>query len=319
MGDERETNIDLPEEDQSISYVPPAMIVDRSESSRAVDEPPEPKATGEDVAGKKDKAGEETSGKADEQKTKEKEEAPAKKEGEKTGEEPAAEGKTKFQKRIDQLVRQREDLRRELEEARRQIEARPKRTAEEKAQKDPRPEQDDFDSYDDYVVALSRWAARREREEEPTHKETPAEEKTPGAQDPFTQYSRRVKAAGKKLELEDFEDVAFDRDLPVSEAMAEAIMETEPDVGARILYELGQDFEKAYRIAQLSPGAAAREIIRMEMELESPPPKKKPSTKAPEPIKPGKPGGGSPDKPPEEMTNAEYRRWREKQIREEGA
>jgi hypothetical protein len=80
----------------------------------------------------------------------------------------------------------------------------------------------------------------------------------------------------------DFNAVVRNPSLPINEAMAEFIAES--DAGADVAYFLGKNPGKAYEIAQLSPIKAARELTRIESELAARP-KANPS-KAPEPINP---------------------------------
>ena len=79
----------------------------------------------------------------------------------------------------------------------------------------------------------------------------------------------------------DFKEVVHNPTLPINEAMAEFIAES--DVGPEIAYHLGKDPDLAERIAGMSPIRAARELARIESELSQL--KAKPS-KAPEPISP---------------------------------
>jgi hypothetical protein len=79
----------------------------------------------------------------------------------------------------------------------------------------------------------------------------------------------------------DFQAVVSNPSLPVNEAMAEFIAES--DQGAEVAYFLGKNPQKAYEISQLSPVRAARELARLETELASRPPR---VSRAPEPISP---------------------------------
>lgn len=94
-------------------------------------------------------------------------------------------------------------------------------------------------------------------------------------------YQEREELARDKYD--DFEDVAYNPRLPVTEAMAVTIRESE--VGPEILYYLGNNPAEAKRIAQLSPLSQAKEIGKIETKLASDPPAKKTSS-APAPIAP---------------------------------
>jgi hypothetical protein len=80
----------------------------------------------------------------------------------------------------------------------------------------------------------------------------------------------------------DFQVVVSNPNLPINDAMAEFISES--DAGADLAYYLGKNPMKAAAIAQMSPVKAARELGKLESELASRP--KATPSKAPEPIKP---------------------------------
>jgi hypothetical protein len=82
----------------------------------------------------------------------------------------------------------------------------------------------------------------------------------------------------------DFDQVARNPTLPVTNDMAQVIMSA--DNGPDILYHLGSHPAEARRIANLSPLLQAREIGRLETRLASTPPTPKRTTSAPAPISP---------------------------------
>lgn len=104
------------------------------------------------------------------------------------------------------------------------------------------------------------------------------------------QYHEREEAALEKYD--DFERVAYNPTLPVSEHMALAIQAS--DQGPDVLYWLGSNRKEADRIAALPPILQAKEIGKIEANLAANPPAKK-STSAPAPISPVTPkaNGGS--------------------------
>lgn len=65
--------------------------------------------------------------------------------------------------------------------------------------------------------------------------------------------------------VEDYRDVVFNDNLPITPAMAEAIQES--DDGPALAYHLGKNPDLAARIAALPPIAAAREMGRLEARL----------------------------------------------------
>lgn len=94
-------------------------------------------------------------------------------------------------------------------------------------------------------------------------------------------YQDREEEARSKYD--DFEQVAYNPKLPVTETMAQTIQASE--IGPDVIYYLGTNFKEAERIARLSPLMQAKEIGKIEARLASNPPVKK-STTAPAPIAP---------------------------------
>jgi hypothetical protein len=81
----------------------------------------------------------------------------------------------------------------------------------------------------------------------------------------------------------DFQQVAYNPNLPVTDVMAQTIQASE--IGPDVIYWLGSNPKEAARISQLSPILQAREIGKIEARLTSDPPVKKTSS-APAPIAP---------------------------------
>jgi hypothetical protein len=94
-------------------------------------------------------------------------------------------------------------------------------------------------------------------------------------------YQDREEEARTKYD--DFEQVAYNPKLPITETMAQTIQASE--IGPDVIYHLGSNPKEADRIARLSPLLQAREIGKIEARLASSPPAKKTST-APAPIAP---------------------------------
>jgi hypothetical protein len=96
-----------------------------------------------------------------------------------------------------------------------------------------------------------------------------------------TYHDREEDARAK---YDDFEQVAYNPRLTVTDAMAQAIQAA--DNGPDIAYHLGSNPKEAERIARLSPLLQAREIGKIEAKLDSAPPVIKQTTRAPQPINP---------------------------------
>ena len=94
-------------------------------------------------------------------------------------------------------------------------------------------------------------------------------------------FQERLEEAKEKYA--DFDQVAYNPNLPITDAMAETIRASE--IGPELAYHLGSNPKEAERIAKLSPFLQAKEIGRIEAKLAAEPPVKK-TTSAPDPIRP---------------------------------
>lgn len=94
-------------------------------------------------------------------------------------------------------------------------------------------------------------------------------------------YADKEEEARSKYE--DFEQVAYNQNLRITDVMAETIRAS--DIGPEVAYFLGSNPKEADRIARLSPFLQAKEIGKIEAKLSDNPPVKK-TTSAPAPIKP---------------------------------
>ena len=147
------------------------------------------------------------------------------------------------------------------------------RLAEQQARQQPvdlAPEQ--FETYEDYADAL----AERKAKELLARREAEFQQRAL-----LDAYHEREEAARDKYD--DFETVAYNPELPVTEAMARAIQAS--DIGPDVLYHLGSNPKDAARISRLDPILQAREIGKIEAQLGAAPPVKKTSN-APAPIAP---------------------------------
>lgn len=140
---------------------------------------------------------------------------------------------------------------------------------------------DQFDTYEDYADALAERKAEELLAKRETAKQTQALQE---------QYYEREETARDKYD--DFDQVAYNPNLPVTDVMAQSIQAS--DVGPDVLYWLGTNPKEANRISRLGPILQAKEIGKIEASLTSAPPVRKSST-APAPIAPVTPraSGGS--------------------------
>ena len=132
------------------------------------------------------------------------------------------------------------------------------------------PEQ--FESTEAYVEALAaqkaeQLLAQREQQQERTKL--------------LESYHDKEEKAREKYD--DFEQVAYNPNLPITDVMAQSIQASE--IGPEVAYHLGANPKEAERISRLSPILQAKEIGKIEAKLAADPPVKKTSN-APTPISP---------------------------------
>lgn len=125
-----------------------------------------------------------------------------------------------------------------------------------------------FESPEAYAHALAQDTLRKEKEQAQRSEIESA-------------YTERAEEAIERYD--DFEQVAYNPRLPITDAMAETIQASEQ--GPDVLYYLGSNPKEAARISKLSPFLQAKEIGVIEAKLAAAPPTKK-TTSAPAPIAP---------------------------------
>jgi hypothetical protein len=162
------------------------------------------------------------------------------------------------------LARQQRKLEREFAE----------RIAEQQARQPvaPPPAPDDFESAQQYAEALAEQKAR-----------DLIAQREAAAQQAAILESYKDREEEARDRYEDFEQVAYNPNLPVTDVMAQAIQAS--DIGPEVIYYLGSNPKEASRISRLSPVLQAKEIGKIEVNLTTNPPVKKTST-APAPLAP---------------------------------
>jgi hypothetical protein len=148
-------------------------------------------------------------------------------------------------KRISKLVWEREEAKRQAAYFRGLAEGnrgQPPQGAPDSA-KDGPPKQEQFETYDEYLRALTRHEIRTEMAQERQNltRELEGRELQGG-------FEKRVEAFRETHA--DFDEVAFSNDHQVSPTMRDAIVNTQD--GAEIAYWLGKNPEESNRIARLS-------------------------------------------------------------------
>ena len=182
--------------------------------------------------------------------------------------EPAVESKTFTQEELDAAIGKR--LAREQRKWEREQAAR----AAEKQLKAPAeiPPIEQFNSPDEYADAL----AERKAEELLARREQARMQS-----EIIESYHDKEEDARNKYD--DFEQVAYNPKLPITNEMAQTIQSS--DIGPDMAYYLGSNPKEAERISRLSPLQQAKELGKIEAKLADNPPVKKTSN-APAPIAP---------------------------------
>lgn len=196
-----------------------------------------------------------------------------------------------FKKRIDKLTSKITEKEKELEywrsvalqkeeHAKKETKSEPEAVAQ-----DAKPDLDNFDTYEDYLEALTDYKAKqivkehlsKQAEESKKSKEQQEYEKTISA------HQNRINEF--KAKVEDYDDVIEEvADVPVSLAFQNLIIES--DNGPELIYELAKDRETLERLNSLPAMQLARELGRIEAKLSKPQKEEKKVTSAPAPIKP---------------------------------
>lgn len=171
--------------------------------------------------------------------------------------------------------------------------------AEQTTQSDPNvPRIENFENYDDFVVAKTKYEIKKEAEERQA-----AERQV----EVNTAYSKRFAEAEKKYP--DLAETIQTAQIPMPQPIIEAIKEA--DAGPEMAYHLAKHPEEAEglaRLAKANPWAAMRELGKLEMKLKMPvaPAQTRQVTQAPEPIRPVGTGTAGLEKSLDEMSTAEF-------------
>lgn len=204
------------------------------------------------------------------------------------------------QKRIDRLVAEREEFRRQLETARAAAPPQVPVPAPQVPVQAP-PTVDKFERYEDFVVALSKYTYAEERRQEALAAEQKriADEQT-AAYATFRGRELRVMA-----EHEDYDDVANANALAAKGGLTllmNTFMQTS-NVGPDVLYYLGAHPDEAQAIAKMNPIQAARAMTKLESQFDTDRTAAPVVSRAPEPINPLT--NHPPVTPPNRMTGME--------------
>ena len=226
--------------------------------------------------------------------------------------------RTFTQKEVDDIAAKRaaQAERRALKVARAEAEAafykqqlEAQQRAPQQQQRDGRPREEDFQGrpYHEFAAAVARFEAEQvfEQRLKAREQESMAQKQQRDAAESAHRVKERLSEGAD--EFPDFEEVALADHVPITPAMAQAIVAS--DMPAKVAYYLGSHLDEAKRIADLPPEKQFREIVKLESKVsETPTP-----TRTPPPIQPSQ-GRATVDKDPSKMTDKEFAAWRKRQI-----
>ena len=115
-----------------------------------------------------------------------------------------------------------------------------------------------------------------------------------------------AKEAQFASEIQDYDQVAKNPMLPITDEMAEIIQTS--DNGPALAYHLGKHPDQAYGIAQMDPISAQRELLKIEASFNKP----RAVSNAPEPVS----DVGGADVPVLDMDNLPMEEWMKRRIRQ---
>ena len=202
--------------------------------------------------------------------------------------------KDKLEKRFSKVTKRAQDAEAKAEqlEARlREVEARQNpQTIAQTANVNDKPQAGQFDDAFEYAEALAEWSAEKAlKDRDIAESQRKAEEERNKV---LKSWNDKVDKA--KKEMPDFNDIVSSSTVVVSDAIRDAILES--DVGPQILYQIASDDDYAESLTSMPAIKALKEIGRLEAryEGEQEKPEKKAKTvatsKAPAPISPLKGG-----------------------------
>ncbi len=205
----------------------------------------------------------------------------------------------KLEKRFSELTKARKEAEARAEELEKRLaafESNPAPQQQREPNSNQKPSPDDFRDAFEYAEALAEWSAEQalvRREQEVRQREAETQK-----QKVIQTWQQKLEAT--KAELPDYEDMVASSTVAVSDAVRDAIIES--DVGPRILYELASDDDLAAKLTTMSVPSALKLIGKLEAKFEKTEAPAKAESKtvaaksnAPEPIKPLRSTGGVAD------------------------
>jgi len=171
------------------------------------------------------------------------------------------------QKRINKLTRERYELRAQNQALEQRLAALERNVAPKQEAPTSAPQLKDFNDFDEYVSARAKWEAGNivaERDKQASERNEKSKQQESEAE---LQKQWTAKMAKLTEEIDDFEDVMADADVPITQDIARAIMEA--DNGPEVMYFLAKNPEKVEQMHGKSPATIGRIIGRIEAEIEA--------------------------------------------------
>lgn len=227
----------------------------------------------------------------------------------------------RVQERINQLTREKYEERQKREELESRLKKLESNVPQEPKAELKAPKEDDFENYSDYQVAKDNYLLdmaeqravdRLKAEQATTSKASAEEQRQEEIKAKRTNFDKNLE--GKRANFENFEEVAYGHSF-MDMGLAELIFDM--DKGPEVAYHLGSHLDEAERIFALPEIQRARELTKLEFQMQELKPKV--VSDAPDPISPL--GGGSEsvaDKDPDDMTVEEWTAWRRKNLEARG-
>lgn len=209
------------------------------------------------------------------------------------------------QKRINKVVKEREDAKRENEALQKRIK---ELEGDNSGQEVKEPVESDFETYDQYLDALDKYDSTAETKEPAKDSENDKQKDT-STDNTLTDSQRsameviRETIGSSENKPSDFEAIALNPEVPITGEMLEALAEC--DDPAKVMYHLGKNKDAAESIANKSPAQQMREIAKLDLTVKVSPPKPVKTTNAPDPISPVN-GSEQQTKSDSEMSFAEF-------------
>lgn len=148
---------------------------------------------------------------------------------------------------------------------------------------------DDYEDFEEYQAAVKEAKEVAKSKADAT---TPEAKKEEGNEDKLNaDLSKRIGYMQEDgaADYENFDEVVRNEELPLTQAVLEEI--TQSEQAADIAYFLGTNIDRAKKLAAMSPRQMAKEVLKIEIELEKKPNKVVRVSNAPDPINPV--GGGN--------------------------